>query len=166
MVREASFLATIVDSLLQMFHVKHFENPGDNTIAISETSQQNDSEKTAAQEEVVPFTIKTATGTNKQYWEKYDMQFAFTAAADVGYRCDLGRYVISDITLSRPSVSKRNGATATITMPTYTMIDGGRHAQIKATATIQNSTGYSVDKTVTMYLLTNNSGNLVLTENA
>ena len=141
-------------------------NPADSTIAVSEVLQQNDSEKVAAQKELTPATIKSTTGTNTQYWDSYDAKFTFAASAHVVYRNDLGRYVISNISLSRPSVSTRNGASATITIPTYTMIDGGRHVQIKATATIQNSTGYSVDKTVTMYLMANSSGNLVLTENA
>ena len=140
----------------------NIENSADNIVVMSEPVQQDDSETTVTQEE----TIKTAAGTNTQYWSSYDVQFTFTAGAVVTYRNDLGRYVISNITLSRPSVSTRNGANATITMPIYTMIDGGRHAYIKATATIQNSTGYSVDKTVTMYLMANSSGNLVLTENA
>lgn len=149
------------------FAEEDFENPAnDDMVATTETLQQGDLEPTVAQEEAIPFTIKSATGTNTQYWSSHDAKFIFTAMADVTYNNDLGRYKISNITLSRPSVYTRNGATATITMPTYTMIDGGRHAQIKATATIQNSTGYSVDKTVTMYLMANSSGNLVLAENA
>ena len=166
-------VATVLTAAMAMsigmpaFAEAEFENPAnDDMVATSETLQQGDLEPTVAQEEAIPFTIKTATGTNTQYWDKYDAKFTFTASADVAYSSDLGRYVISNIALSRPSVSIRNGATATITMPTYTMIDGGRHAYIKATATIQNSTGWSTDKTVVMYLMANSSGDLVLTENA
>lgn len=166
-------IATILTAAMAMsvgmpaFAEAEFENStNDGMVAASETLQQGDLEQTVVQEEAVPFILEPATGTNTQYWSSHNAKFTFTASADVTYDDDLKRYVISSISLSRPSVTTRNGASATITMPTYRMIDGGRHAYIEATATIQNSTGYSVDKTVTMYLMANSSGKLVLTQNA
>ena len=112
------------------------------------------------QEQVAPATIKTVSGTNSDYWSEYNAKITFTASADVIYDNSLGRYTMSNVYASRPSVSLRNGATATITTPTITMIDGGRNAKLTSTATIQNASGGSSTVTVSMVVYCDSNCNL------
>ena len=130
------------------------------TCAFAAVPSDNTQPVLQAQDQIAPATIKTVSGTNSDYWSGYDAKFTFTASADVIYNSSLGRYTLSNVYASRPSVTLRNGATATTSIPTITMIDGGRNAKLTSTATIQNSTGGSNVVTVSMVVYCDSNGNL------
>ena len=164
--RKILSVAFIIGSVISMnactFTEKQTDESMNDNLVISEVPQQTNSEQSTGQNLVAPCERKTVTEPNTQYLDSHDAKFTFTVAANVGYSDQLGRYVISDITPSRPGILPRNGANATADIPTYQMIDGNRHAQINTTATIQNKTGWSSRVKLTMYLYCNSKGDLIL----
>lgn len=161
----ALIIGTLVSTSTCAFAEKQTEEIANDNLVTSELSQPTGLEQSTTQNLVVPLEIKTATATNTKYWDSHDAKFTFTVAANVVYSDQLGRYVISGITLSRPSVDTRNGASAVVDFPTYQMIDGNRHAQINTIATIQNKTGGASTVKLTMYLYYNSNGDLILQQN-
>lgn len=112
---------------------------------------------------IIPMTIKTVEKTFTTYQAQHNIEYTYTASADVKYDSALGRYVMSNITVSRANIKTYNGTNATVTYPTVALIDGGRNAEMKATFTVQNSTGGQTTIYATNYLYcATSTGNLTL----